>query len=303
MQTTGILLETKRFAIHDGPGIRTTFFLKGCFLKCIWCHNPESISGSPQLAFYRHKCINCRECAAVCPQHAHSFSGDVHFFDAALCNSCGSCETVCMGKALKLYGKRMSVEEALQIALEDRDFYLDSNGGVTVSGGEPLFQPEFTLAFLAALKENGIHTALDTCCFAPCGNLQKTLPLTDLYLVDFKHADSAMHRKLTGQPNELIKENLQMLSRQGAMIEIRIPFVPGCNDSDSNMENTGKFLSSLDGITCVKLLPYHDFARAKYVSTGLQDTMPVVESPGENQIQQAVAILKKYGLNARSGRE
>ncbi len=303
MSATGILLETKRFAVHDGPGIRTTFFLKGCTLKCIWCHNPESISGKPQLAYYQHKCINCGECVEVCQEHAHSIGENGHVFDAELCRNCGLCETVCLGKALKLYGKRMSVDEALQIALEDREFYLNTNGGVTISGGEPLFQPEFTIEFLATLKANKIHTALDSCCNVSWENLSATLPHTDLYLIDFKHADSEMHRKLTGHPNEKIKENLQKLSQNGAKIEIRIPFVPGCNDSDENMEETGKFLGALDNITYVKLLPYHALARSKYASLGIKDTMPQAESPDEDVLEHAASILRKYNLNANSGRK
>ena len=191
MNTTGLLLDPKRFAVHDGPGIRTTFFLKGCPLHCIWCHNPESISAVPQLACYAHKCLHCGECAPLCPQHAHTIRSGKHEFSPALCKACGSCEPECPGGALKLYGRRTTVKEALRLALEDRSFYGESGGGVTLSGGEPLVQPEFTQAFLSALKENGIHTALDTCCFVPREALRAVLPVTDLFLVEFKHADSA----------------------------------------------------------------------------------------------------------------
>lgn len=303
MNKTGILLDPKRFAVHDGPGIRTTFFLKGCPLHCIWCHNPESISAAPRLACYAHKCLHCGECVSLCPRHAHALREKKHEFLPDLCNACGVCEPECPGGALKLYGRNVSVEEVLGIALEDRPFYQESGGGVTLSGGEPLMQPEFTLAFLSALKENGIHTALDTCCFVSQEILRTVLPATDLFLVDFKHADSAEHRKLTGQPNEPVRNNLRFLSEHGAEIEIRIPFVPGCNDSDANMEATGQFLGSLRGITCVRLLPYHSLARTKYKALGLPDTMPRTEPPDDERLRRAAAILNRYGLNARSGRE
>ena len=303
MNTTGLLLDPKRFAVHDGPGIRTTFFLKGCPLHCIWCHNPESISAVPQLACYTHKCLHCGECVPLCPQHAHTIRSGKHEFSPALCKTCGSCEPECPGGALKLYGRRTTVKEALRLALEDRSFYEESGGGVTLSGGEPLVQPEFTQAFLSALKENGIHTALDTCCFVPREALRAVLPVTDLFLVDFKHADSAVHRKLTGQPNGPILDNLRFLSESGAAIEIRIPFVPGCNDSNANLEAAGRFLGSLRGITCVRLLPYHSLARSKYLALGLPDTMPHVEPPDDGQLRHAAEILNQYGLSARSGRE
>ncbi len=302
MNANGILLDLKRFAVHDGPGIRTTFFLKGCPLKCIWCHNPESISFRPQLAYYEHKCIHCGECVSACPEQANVMREDKHVFRPELCVSCGKCEPFCLGKALKLHGKTMNTEEALALAREDLTFYRESGGGVTLSGGEPLMQAEFTLEFLAALKADGIHTALDTCCFVSRDVLAKTLPLTGLYLVDFKHADGGMHRKLTGQDNRKIIENLRFLSESGAEIEIRIPFVPGCNDSSENMEATGEILSSMRGITCVKLLPYHSLARTKYAALGMPDTMPQAESPSDEVIQCAVEILQKYGLNAKSGR-
>ena len=300
---TGILLDPKRFAVHDGPGIRTTFFLKGCPLKCIWCHNPECISSAPQLACYTEKCIQCGECVTLCPAGAHALKDGRHRFDSGKCTQCGRCETGCLGNALKLYGRRVSVEEALDAALEDRCFYEESGGGVTLSGGEPLFQPEFTLAFLRALKDAGIHTALDTCALTGREILRQMLPVTDLFLVDFKHPDPAAHRKLTGQPNEQILENLRFLSGRRANIEIRIPLVPGCNDSEHDLEASGRFLSSLNNVQCVKLLPYHSLARSKYAALGMVDTMPRIESPSDAALHRAAEILKQYGLDARSGRD
>lgn len=294
--------DIKRFAVHDGPGIRTTLFLKGCPLSCIWCHNPESIARETQLSFYAHRCTGCGECAAACPDNVHEIRNGQHFTDRSKCTFCGACEQECPSFALKIYGKTISLEDAVRIASEDRIFYEGSGGGVTISGGEPLMQKEFTLAFLKTLKESGIHTALDTCAFVPQKSLEEALSAADLFLVDFKHSDPEKHRELTGQSNELIKKNLRFLSESGAEIEIRIPFVPGCNDDDSNLMNTGDFLSQLK-IREIKLLPYHSMARSKYQALDMKDTMPDAESPSEETIQKAAEKLRSFGLNVKSGRE
>ena len=295
----GILLEPKRFAIHDGPGIRTTFFFKGCVLKCIWCHNPESISPKPQMGYYAHKCINCGECADVCPVKAHTFSADgIHQFDPLLCNDCGKCEEVCLGKALKQYGKEMTVDEVMKIALEDLTFYQESNGGVTLSGGEPLMQPDFALALLKELKNAGLHTAVDSCANVATSHFEKILPYTDMFLIDFKHADSAEHKKLTGSGNELICKNLEWLSNQGAEIEIRIPVVPGCNDSPDNMERTADFLGKLH-LKAVRLLPYHSLAGSKYGAVNMPDTMPKVPAPTTETMERFAAFLQSRGLTVK----
>lgn len=294
--------DIKRFAVHDGPGIRTTLFLKGCPLKCIWCHNPESISGRPELAFYAHRCTDCGACSEYCPEKAHQMIQGKHHFTRENCKVCGICEKECPNFALKTYGRKISLKEAVEIMLEDRIFYEGSNGGITISGGEPLMQKEFTLALLKEMKQLGIHTALDTCAFVPEQSLREALPVTDLFLVDFKHADPEQHFKLTGQSNERIRENLTFLSDSGANIEIRIPFVPGCNDDLRNMEQSGEFLGTLN-LSAVKLLPYHSLARSKYLALEMKDTMPEAESPSEETIQSAAEILRSYGLKVKSGRE
>ncbi len=301
MSTIGKLLEVKRFAVHDGPGIRTTLFLKGCPLHCLWCHNPESIASRPQLAYYAHKCIHCGECTAVCPTGAHTMKNGKHVFDRTRCRVCGKCETVCLGKALRFYGSQVTVEEALNLALEDRDFF-GADGGVTLSGGEPLVQPEFCFELLTALKREGIDTAVDTCGCVGWEVLEKMLPVTDWFLVDFKHPDSATHKKLTGQGNELILANLRRLSEEGAWIEIRIPLVPGCNDSEPDLRAAGEILGKLR-IERVKILPYHDMARSKYAALGMPDTLPDVVPPNDAALHRAVAILCEYGLNAVSGKD
>ena len=297
-----ILLDHKRMAVHDGPGIRTTFFFKGCSLKCRWCHNPESISFAPQMGYFEHKCINCGECGSVCENSAHIFDAEQHRFEPEKCTVCGACEDVCIGQAMKLYGRRTTLEQALALALEDEPFYRNSGGGITVSGGEPLLQIDFAEAFLKALKEHGLHTAVDTCANVPAGAIRRVMPFTDLFLVDFKHADPEQHKRLTGADNTLICKNLKMLSDAGAAIEIRIPFVPFCNDSEENLRKTGEFLKDLN-ISLIRILPYHDLARGKYKAVSMPDTMPETDTPTDEQILHAAEILRQYGLNARSGKE
>ena len=299
----GMITDIQRFSLNDGPGIRTTVFLKGCNLHCAWCHNPEAIRMTNELMVYPANCIGCGHCVPVCPSGARSIAAGVLQFDRSRCTACGACAAVCFPGALKMAGRSVSVAEVMGEILQDRAYYADSGGGVTLSGGEPLMQPEFSLAFLEALKREKIHTAFDTSCFGSQEVLKEALPLVDLFLVDFKHADPEVHRKLTGQSNERILENLRFLSEKGARIEIRIPFVPGCNDSVENLEATGRILGSLRGILCVKLLPYHALARTKYASLGMPDTMPQADSPDDDALHRAAAVLERFGLRARSGRE
>ena len=221
--------------------------------------------------------------------------GGRHAFHRAACTVCGRCEAVCLGTALKRIGKRVRPEEVVAVAVEDSAFYEQSGGGVTLSGGEPLYQPAFCLEVLKQLKAAGLHTALDTCAFVPRAALEAALPHTDLFLVDFKHSDSEEHRKLTGQPNGLILENLRFLSGRNARMEIRIPLVPGCNDSDGNLERTGEILAPLS-VERVRLLPYHDLARTKYNALDKNDTMPRVAAPTAAQLDRAAALLRRHGL-------
>lgn len=299
----GLLMDVKKFAVHDGPGIRTTLFLKGCSLRCIWCHNPEGISPRAEMAFYQHKCLSCGECARVCPTGASRMdAGAGHVFERDQCISCGACEAACLGEAMKRFGRSVSVEEALSIALEDRAFYAHSEGGVTVSGGEPLLQAAFVRALFERLKKEDIHTAVDTCGNVPWSAFEAVLPFADMFLFDVKHIDSDAHKALTGAGNERILDNLMRLSASGARIEIRMPLVPGCNDAPDVLDGIGDLLGSLH-IETMRVLPYHSMARSKYAALGLKDTMPDVDSPDDEQLAQAVERLHAHGVNAVSGRE
>lgn len=291
----GCIFEVKRFAVHDGDGIRTTLFLKGCSLKCVWCHNPEGISFQPQLAYYANKCIGCGECVRVCPAGAQWISEqeDRHIYERGKCISCGACEKVCLGEALKFYGKSVTVEEILPVLLEDKEFYDNSGGGVTLSGGECLMQADFCAELLKALKENGVHTAVDTCGFVPRTAINKVMPYTDIFLYDVKAYDEAVHIKCTGQSNKLILENLKYIDDCGKTFEVRIPYIPEFNADQ--MEKIGNFLCGLKHLTGVRILPYHNYAGSKYEALNMENTLPTI-LPGEKEMEQVKQYMLEKGL-------
>lgn len=292
---SGVICDIKRFSVHDGPGIRTTLFLKGCPLHCIWCHNPETLNSAPELGLFLDKCTGCGSCTSVC--HCHEIIDGRHLFHRDACQVCGRCVNTCLFDALKLYGTRMTVAEAMNIIIEDMDFYISSHGGVTVSGGEPLLQSDFCVSLFQELKRHKIHTAVETCGYVPWHTFEKILPWTDLFLHDFKHADPVSHKELTGQDNVLIKQNLQRLSQTGKSIEIHMPLIPGCNTERDVLEATGLFLGKLDNLTAVRLLPYHSLAHLKYAAIGRKDNLPDVPTPQPEFMASCAAILQKYGLN------
>lgn len=281
-----VISDIKRFAVHDGPGIRTTVFFKGCSLKCLWCHNPEGISRLPQLAYYPDKCLHCMSCG-ICPHGAHVLENS-HIFLRENCQNCGDCQSVCLGDALHFYGRRYTVEKLLPQLLEDKAFYENSGGGVTLSGGECLLQADFCAELLKALKAQGIHTAVDTCGFVNRESLDKVIPHTDLFLYDLKAMDEALHTRLTGQSNGLILENLRYLDSLGKNIHIRIPFVPGCNDDQ--MPAMAQFVKTLSHVSQVDVLAYHNYAGSKYEALGMENTLPPT-LPTPEQIAEAQSLF------------
>ena len=285
----GIITDLKRFAIHDGDGIRTTVFFKGCPLRCIWCHNPEGLSAKPQLAYYAHKCVGCGECARVCPSQAHIMTNQAHVYDRHLCIGCGKCAKACLGDALTFYGKEMTVDELLPLLLEDKAFYENSGGGVTLSGGECLMQADFCAELLKRLKENGIHTAVDTCGSIPENALDTVMPYTDVFLYDIKAYDGEIHTKCTGRSNQQILKNLKYLDECGKNIEIRIPYVPGYNADQ--VEKIAYFLSDLKHVTKIRVLAYHNYAGSKYAALNIENTLPI-QLPTDAEIQKAKDLIK-----------
>lgn len=292
-----VISDIKHFAVHDGDGIRTTVFFKGCPLKCVWCHNPESIGYHPQLSCYDHKCISCMECTRICPNHAHVNAEGEHKYRPHLCTGCGLCENVCLGDALKFYGRSVTVEELIPMLLEDRDFYENSGGGVTLSGGECLMQPDFCLELLKQLKQEGIHTAVDTCGFVSQDVLCRILPFTDIFLYDLKAFDEDVHIRCTGQSNRIILENLRFLDAEQKPAEIRIPYVPGYNSDQ--MYKIRSFLEDLKNITKVKVLPYHNYAGSKYDALRMENTLPP-RVPSEEEIRSAKAVFADLPLHFTS---
>lgn len=285
------IVEIKRFAVHDGDGIRTTVFFKGCPLKCLWCHNPETLSSKRQLAFYGHKCIGCKKCAEVCD--CHTFSENVHRIDRTKCTMCGNCVSLCPQSALEIFGAEMSTDEICKVLLKDIDFYKESGGGITLSGGECLLQSEACCEILKTMKQREINTAVDTCGFVPKSAIDQVMPYTDTFLYDIKAIDEDVHIKCTSQSNKIILDNLAYLDSCGVKSEIRIPYIPSYNDNQ--IAKIAEFLSTLKNIVRVRVLPYHNYAASKYTALNLKNTLPL-RLPTESEIEKAKRIISSYGL-------
>jgi pyruvate formate lyase activating enzyme len=293
---SGIVFDVKRFSIHDGPGIRTTVFLKGCPLRCVWCHNPESQRREPQIMLRPSRCIVCGACVDHCPQGAIRWNGSGVLTDRDLCIECGECTAYCAGEAREIVGREMSAAEVVAEIKRDLPFYDESGGGVTFSGGEPLLQTDFLLALLRACKELELHTAVDTCGAVSWAALDSVRPFVDLFLYDLKLLDEAQHRAATGAGNRLILDNLRRLTAAGQDVELRLAIIPGINDSEQNLRQTAEFAASLPNLRRITLLPFHNTARDKYGRLGLDYPMRGVQPPGQARLAQISDLLRDYGL-------
>jgi pyruvate formate lyase activating enzyme len=296
----GLIFDIEKFAVHDGPGIRTTVFVKGCPLRCVWCHNPEGISPKPEVVFFRDKCIGCKRCFEACSTGALRLEGDARVYESHRCVLCGRCAEACFAEAQVVEGRSITAEDALAEIERDRPFYENSGGGMTVSGGEPMAQKAFVKDLLKRCKERGIHTALDTCGHAPWEDFREVLPFVDLILFDIKVMDPAQHERTTGVDNALILGNLRKLDREKAALWIRIPVVPGYNDTEENFEATAAFLRDLASIQYVELLPYHGLAESKYERMNQRYTLRGIHPPTEEKLQALEACLKRRGLPVKA---
>ncbi len=288
----GLVSNLQKYSIQDGPGIRTTVFLKGCPLKCWWCHNPEGRSPKVEVVAVETRCIRCGECIKACPHHQAPEEE---------CEVCGACVEVCPTGARQTVGKRMSVDQVLDEILKDGIFYDDSRGGVTFSGGEPLMQLGFLRTALELCRAKGIHTAIDTCGYASAAALMEVAPLASLFLYDLKLMDEASHLKYTGVSNDLILENLQFLGRVHDNIWIRVPIIPGVNDREDQLDELARFAASIPSVRQVNLLPYHATGVPKFRRLGQAYRLGETRPPSAEFMETAVKIFRAYGLETKVG--
>jgi len=297
----GIIFDIKKYAIHDGPGIRTTVFFKGCPLGCPWCHNPESIAPHPELSYRENRCIQCFACAGICPEKAIKKEKNRISIDREKCAVCGDCVEVCPSGALEIIGKEVIVEEVIKEIEKDILFYDESGGGASFSGGEPLMQPEFLSALLERCKALEIHTAVDTSGFAPYDAFEKIKGNVNLFLFDLKVIDNTKHKKHTGVSNEVILGNLKRLSETGTAINIRIPLIPGVNDGGDDLKELAQFILSLKSTVMVNLLPYHQGGTAKHERLGQINRMNGIVPYDNKKIEKIKSTLEEHGLNIKIG--
>jgi len=297
----GIVFDIKKYAIHDGPGIRTTVFFKGCPLRCRWCHNPESWKATPEPSFRQGRCVRCGRCEAVCRGKAITFPDGYPVTDTDKCILCGQCAVECPAGAREIIGQQMTVAEVMAEVVKDVIFYDQSGGGATFSGGEPLMQGEFLLALLNRCRAEYIHTAVDTTCHAKGDLVRRVAEVADLFLCDIKHMDAATHEQYTGVPNNLILANLRMLAEAGKKMVIRIPIVPGFNDDRANIENTARFAQSLPTVKRIDILPYNRGGLEKSVRLTAGFDLMEGRRPGDEQMAEIARTLRGYGFEVTIG--
>lgn len=287
----GLVFNIQRFSVHDGPGLRTTVFLKGCPARCPWCHNPESQSHAPELLTFPERCIDCGTCREVCP----------HGTDPAQCSACGQCAEACPADARQVAGTEMSVGEVMEIVTRDLLFYEESGGGVTFSGGEPFAQPAFLRALLVAAKREGLSTAVDTCGFAGQELLLGLAPLVDLFLYDLKMLDPERHLRVIGVPLAPILSNLEALAKTTTALWLRVPIVPSFTDNDAELDALARLAATLPGVHRVSLLPYHAIGAGKFRRLHKDYELAHIAPPDRERMQRIADLFRARGLEARIG--
>lgn len=307
---TGTIFDIQRFSIHDGPGIRTTVFFKGCNLRCFWCHNPESLHPGPQLQFFAERCIACGACVTICQHGASFFDDGAPVYDARRCAVCGACAEVCYAEARVLVGRRVTADQVVEEILRDRAFYDSSGGGVTLSGGEPVLQRAFAGAILARCRAGGLHTALETAGHYPWEHIAALLPLLDLIMMDIKHLESDRHRAATGAPNERILANARRLAETDRPLIFRVPVIPTVNDTEQEIGAIADFVQGLaDGrharrerapIT-LELLAFHRLAGDKYRGLGLDCRASALEPLSAQRMAELTELAQRRGPQATEG--
>lgn len=289
--TKGTIFNIQKFSINDGPGIRTTVFMKGCPLDCIWCHNPESKSTKPELFFDARKCILCGACIALCEAGCHSFSGDVHSLSRTSCISCGGCAKVCVTNALELAGEEKTPEEVIAEVMKDKAFYDNSGGGITLSGGEPMAQMDFTLELLKLAKEKGLHTCMETCGYAREEDFKKVAPLVDIFLFDYKETLEEKHKEYTRVSNKLILSNLRMLDDMGSSIVLRCPIIPTLNDRPEHFDGIAQIANELRNIAEINIEPYHPLGKGKAEMLSKDYVLSELQFPEEDTVKEWIAYI------------
>ena len=289
---SGTVFNIQKFSINDGPGIRTTVFLKGCPLNCVWCHNPESKSALPQIFFDAKKCIGCKACAVNCKMGNHIFENNEHTYNRANCTACGECTLECYTNALEKAGKKMTTDEVIKEVLKDKVFYDTSGGGITLSGGEPMMQLDFALGLLKTAKQNNLNTAIETCGFTKEENLIKIAEYTDIFLFDYKLTNCKLHKKYTGVSNELIISNLKKLDEIGAKIILRCPIIPKINDTDEHFDGIAKIANSLKNIIEINIEPYHPLGSSKSKLLDIEYKLEDIGFTDEETVSQWIDKIK-----------
>lgn len=291
------VINIQKFSVHDGDGIRTTIFFKGCYLNCLWCHNPESQKFEAEVMINPERCTGCGACENACPQHAVHMENGIQYTDRSICDACGKCTDYCVNNAREIAGKEYTVSELVKEVEKDYMFYEESFGGVTLSGGEVMAQDmDYIEELLKKLKRKGYHITIDTCGYAPQKNFERVLKYTDTFLYDLKLMDLEKHKKYMGQGNELILSNAEYLNRHGAKIYIRIPVIGGVNDNDEDMKAIVEYLREGFSVAQVNLLPYHDIASSKYERLNIEYKGNDFTVPDKERMEEIKEMFQKNGF-------